>query len=194
MDRFRRTARRLEALLDPLLEAGVPVVGIEPSIVLCLRQEYPQELSRTATGHVRMIQEWLERDGLAALQRLRPSTGARGYRLAAHCTEKSAVPQAGAQWRRVFEAAGSSLEEVAVGCCGMAGTYGHQSEHQQNSRRLYELSWRAAVEQAGDHFLATGFSCRRQVERQGAQRPLHPIQALEAHFGIFSAEPTDRIS
>lgn len=175
LGRFGATARRMLTTLEPLLAAGIPILGIEPSIVLCLRQEYQLEAGRAA--QVQLIQEWLQEralDSITARAAGAPAT----YQLAPHCTEKTALPQVGGQWARVFAAAGLALEEVATGCCGMSGTYGHESEHQRESRALYAMSWQQPVREHGRRLLATGFSCRCQVERLEGVKPLHPLQVL----------------
>ena len=96
-----------------------------------------------------------------------------------HCTEKTALPATEKTWQQIFKQAGLQLDVIAVGCCGMAGTYGHELQNQANSRALYELSWQQHV-QAKDPrpLLITGFSCRSQVKRYEGQKPLHPLQAL----------------
>jgi Fe-S oxidoreductase len=61
----------------------------------------------------------------------------------------------------------------------MAGTYGHETEHLQNSIGIYNLSWpeKLAVNEQ-DKILATGYSCRSQVKRLSKFRPKHPIEVL----------------
>lgn len=75
----------------------------------------------------------------------------------------------------------------------MAGTYGHELTHLENSKGIYKLSWskHAALsnthndnEVAGDgdslapQILVTGYSCRSQVKRFEQYRPKHPIEVL----------------
>ena len=63
----------------------------------------------------------------------------------------------------------------------MAGTFGHETEHFEESLGVYNLSWKKNIPE--DHFLrekilVTGFSCRSQIKRFEGYRPLHPVQAL----------------
>src|SRR5690606_18217143 len=162
---FLLTWQRVLSSGAPLFHACIPVLGYEPSVVLCLRQEYRLELGEAAP--VQLIQEWLAEHALPALEAQAAAAAADqpAYRLAPHCTEKTALPEAASTWRRIFAAAGLQLDEVAVGCCGMAGTYGHEAEHQQESRQLYAMSWQQPVQEHGERLLATGFSCRCQAER-----------------------------
>ena len=98
-----------------------------------------------------------------------------------HCTEKTQVQLSQEQWQEVFKVFGLSLQLIPVGCCGMAGTYGHETEHFEESHGIYKLSWKNKI--PGDLFLrqnilVTGFSCRSQVKRFEGFRPLHPLQVL----------------
>ncbi len=71
------------------------------------------------------------------------------------------------------------LDVVAVGCCGMAGTYGHEAQNQHNSRALYDMSWQQPItDLQPEQILVTGFSCRSQVKRYEGRKPLHPLQQL----------------
>lgn len=188
LDRFRRTGQRVLTTLAPLFQAGIPVLGVEPSVVLCLRQEYRLELGEAAP--VQLIQEWLAEHALPALEAQAAAAAADqpAYRLAPHCTEKTALPEAASTWRRIFAAAGLQLDEVAVGCCGMAGTYGHEAEHQQESRQLYAMSWQQPVQEHGERLLATGFSCRCQAERLDGARLRHPLEILAAQLPLHGTD------
>ncbi len=71
------------------------------------------------------------------------------------------------------------LENVTVGCCGMAGTYGHETKNLENSLGIYQLSWQQALQKLPlQRCLATGYSCRSQVKRVEGSPLRHPLQAL----------------
>ena len=80
----------------------------------------------------------------------------------------------------MFGALGVPLEIVKSGCCGMCGVYGHEVAHKQDSLGIFELSWKRKIDPARDQgrVLATGHSCRTQVERSLGFTPRHPAQAL----------------
>ena len=68
---------------------------------------------------------------------------------------------------------------MAVGCCGMAGTYGHDAGNLEDSKRIYSLSWETEIAKRDrTKCLATGYSCRSQVKRIEGQTLKHPVQAL----------------
>ncbi|WP_124607546.1 (Fe-S)-binding protein [Burkholderia sp. Bp9142] len=76
----------------------------------------------------------------------------------AHCTERACAPGAVRAWQEVFEFFGATLEEVKAGCCGMAGTFGHETEHREQSERIYKQSWKGVVEddRTCPHFCGRG--------------------------------------
>ena len=88
--------------------------------------------------------------------------------------------------------AGQSLEIASVGCCGMAGTYGHEKANLATSKTIYAQSWQAKVESAGDdggEILVTGYSCRSQVKRLSGRAMRHPVSALRAILASDAVPP-----
>jgi len=75
---------------------------------------------------------------------------------------------------------------LASGCCGMAGTYGHEARHRATSERIYALSWQEKVTAYGKQgrLLATGYSCRSQAKLIDGVRLQHPAQALLSHLQL----------
>ena len=90
----------------------------------------------------------------------------------------------------MFARAGLRLEAQASGCCGMSGTYGHEQRNLQTSQRIFSQSWAPllAAEPAPAEFLATGYSCRSQVERLQARRLRHPVEVLAQLYGAGCEE------
>ena len=101
-----------------------------------------------------------------------------GY-LFAHCTEKTKLPNAEKAWGEIFTHFGGLLTSVPVGCCGIAGTFGHESDKLQMSKDIYGLSWQPNLDKLPkDRCLVTGYSCRSQVKRFEGTITQHPLQAL----------------
>jgi FAD/FMN-containing dehydrogenase/Fe-S oxidoreductase len=173
---FGRVVARNAELLRRVGALGFPLVGIEPAVVLTYRDEYPKQLEREAGFRVWLLQEWLAEQKLAA----KVAPGAPGFRLLSHCTEQALVTRAPAMWAKVFGSLGIPLEIVKTGCCGMCGVYGHEVAHKQDSLGIFDLSWRGKIDPERDQgrTLATGHSCRTQVERALGFTPRHPAQAL----------------
>ncbi|MDN3639224.1 FAD-binding and (Fe-S)-binding domain-containing protein [Simiduia curdlanivorans] len=170
---FERAAQKNSAMLNALKQTGVPLVGLEPSMTLAYRAEYVKVMGADAPK-VELIQEWL-----AKADWTQTTDTPKAFKLLAHCTEKTNAAASIKDWLTVFTRAGHSLSVIEVGCCGMAGTYGHETRNRENSEKLFDLSWRNPVtENAPEILLATGFSCRSQTERLASIKLKHPVQAL----------------
>ena len=178
--RFSRLREKNEVLLAQAAASGLPLIGLDPAMTLVFRQEYLQDLEHRPTRTVLLPQEWLS--GYLVDHPPPRLSGDARYYLAAHCTEKTQLPESGGQWRRIFTAFGLTLESLATGCCGMAGSYGHEAEHVASSRGIYQLSWQEKVAGHADAVLATGYSCRCQVKRLAGRTLRHPVQVLLARL------------
>ena len=162
------------------------MVGMDASMVLCYRDEYAKTLGeKRGDFKVLLAHEWL----LSFINKeteLPPSLktnedNQQVFKLFTHCTEKTALVNSENEWLAIFEHFGLSLEKVSVGCCGMAGTYGHEKSNLDNSKGLFDLSWQPKlVELEQTQILATGFSCRSQVKRLTELKARHPVEAILA--------------
>lgn len=176
LKQFAATAATAAAFFNQLNQYQLPLLGLDASLVLVYRDEYVKALG-TERGEfqVLLLQEWLVQQSLPKVAQ------AQQFSLLAHCTEKTALPASEKHWQQIFMQMGLELKPVSVGCCGMAGTYGHEKQQLENSKALFELSWRAPVTLLGnEQLLVTGFSCRSQVKRLVGDKPRHPLQALLA--------------
>ena len=128
----------------------------------------------TNAPEVELIQEWL-----AKAQWEKTTDSPKHFKLLAHCTEKTNAAASIKDWQTIFTRAGHSLSIIEVGCCGMSGTYGHETRNRENSAKLFDLCWRQPVsENNPELLLATGFSCRSQTKRLAEIKLQHPTQAL----------------
>ncbi len=180
LQQFARTAARTAEFLNRVAGLGLPMIGVDPALVLCYRDEYREALGdKRGDFQVQLVHEWLS-DWLK--QRKREKTETRQgdvWYLFGHCTETTALPASTAQWSDIFAYFGARLENVSVGCCGMAGTYGHESRNLVHSQGIYDLSWQPALQRLPqERCLTTGYSCRSQVKRMEGRGLKHPLQAL----------------
>ncbi|KAK3606774.1 hypothetical protein CHS0354_018368 [Potamilus streckersoni] len=175
MYRFRGTARKNLEFMRRAAQSGLPVLFIEPSIMLTYREEYRKFLPGEDIPQVILLQEWLA--GLDYKRTAAKVSDEKVY-LMLHCTEKTSVLNAGSLWQTCFSKFGIQAEIVPSGCCGMAGVFGHETEHYEASKEIYELSWQKKVQQYGAQLLVSGYSCRSQVKRFSGFRPQHPAQYL----------------
>ena len=173
---FAKTANTAADFLNQLNDLDLPLIGVDPSMVLCYRDEYTKVLG-AARGDfkVHLVHEWLLQLELPKVTQGKTQN----YALFGHCSEKTALPASEKQWQQIFQKAGLNLSAVSVGCCGMAGTFGHEASHIEESTGIYKLSWQQAVSQyQPEQIIATGYSCRSQVARFEAFKPKHPLQIL----------------
>ncbi|MCK5818921.1 MAG: FAD-binding oxidoreductase [Psychromonas sp.] len=176
LDKFAKTAKNAAAFLNEIAQLEIPLIGTDPAMVLCYRDEYKQALG-AARGKfkVQLFQEWLcvNLKGNPKLPLSDP------FYLFAHCTEKTAEPSYSNDWATIFNHFGAKLIDVVVGCCGMAGTYGHDAQKVGESKQIYNLSWQEEINKREfTQCLATGYSCRSQVKRIENRSLKHPVQAL----------------
>lgn len=143
--KFQAVVARNADLLRKVGALGLPMVGIEPAVVLTYRDEYPKELGGEAGFTVLLLQEWLAEQKLPARAASPP-----GFRLLSHCTEQALVTKAPALWAKAFAALGVPLEVVKAGCCGMCGVYGHEVAHKEDSLGIFELSWKKKIDPERD--------------------------------------------
>jgi FAD/FMN-containing dehydrogenase/Fe-S oxidoreductase len=176
----RRHMRANLATLLPLVRAGIPIVGCEPSCLLTFRDEVPDLLpgadaAALAAGAF-LIDEFLDRHiqrhGWPLLRSERPAL------LHGHCHQKAIVGTRPAV--RVLEAAGFRVEEIDAGCCGMAGSFGFEREHYELSLAIGERRLLPAVRRAPPEteIVAMGVSCRQQIAHGAGRRARHLVEAL----------------
>ena len=179
--RFASTAKSSSEFLNQLATLDIPMLGMDASMVLCYRDEYTKTLGdKRGEFNVLLAHEWL----LSFIKQDQTfkndvDDSQQSFKLFSHCTEKTALVNSENEWSTIFNHFGLTLEKVNVGCCGMAGTYGHEKSNLDNSKGLFELSWQPKItELAPEQILATGFSCRSQVKRFTKVQARHPVEAL----------------
>ena len=177
LNRFASTAKDSADFLNQIHELDIPMIGLDPALVLCYRDEYQEILGQQRGNfNVMLVNEWLaDIDKPESLN----DTEQPEYTLFNHCTETTARPNSGKEWQKIFSDFGLSLKLASVGCCGMAGTYGHEVKNLERSKKLFDISWKQPIEsQIRDNILVTGFSCRSQVKRFTGFRSRHPVEVL----------------
>ena len=175
---FDKQAKKATKFYNQIADTGVELVGIDPAMTLVYRDEYKKSLGKDVRFKVKMIQEWLS-EKLPSLPTMRQLID-REFNLFNHCTEKSLSPIASDQWLKVFEHFGIKTKIAKVGCCGMSGSFGHESKHVETSKQIYGLSWKQKIKDCGiTSSMATGFSCRCQVKRMAGHTMKHPIEILD---------------
>jgi FAD/FMN-containing dehydrogenase/Fe-S oxidoreductase len=170
------------ACLAPFAEKEMPIVGLEPSCLLTLRDEYP-DLLRTAAAkkladNSFLFEEFVMRELGAGRMKIESRGKGQKVLLHGHCHQKALVGMAPTV--SMLRAAGFDVSEVDSGCCGMAGSFGFEKEHYDLSvtignRRLVPAVKAAA---ADVEIVAPGVSCRQQIDHLTGRRAKHPAELL----------------
>lgn len=181
-----RARRRLEQTLhtlQPAIDEGLPVVGLEPSCISVFRDELLNLLPEDSRARYLADNSWLLPDFLASRETLdwqpRPPRLEGQVLLHGHCHQKAFDGMDGT--RDLLGQLGLEVSAPDCGCCGMAGGFGFAAGNYEVSRRIGEAALFPAVNGAGaDSFIVSdGFSCREQIRRGTGREALHTAQLLD---------------
>jgi len=193
LDRAKGLAVANVEVLASYAERGLPIVGVEPSCILTFIDEVPQ-LVRTAAarriaGAVQMIESLLARRLESDPTALQRATSIGAIRYHGHCHQKALVGTDDAM--TVLRAlAGEAASEINSGCCGMAGSFGHEKGHYEVARAVGEQRLFPAVRDRGAAAMAvSGFSCRHQIAHHTGAEPRHVVELLADALDPFAGDP-----
>ena len=175
----RRATRH--AARSTLLAGDLPVIGLEPSCLLTLRDEYRSLLPGAETEA--LAEPRIAAQRVPGARKARPAAASR-CRPRRMCTATAirksfgAFPTALAMLKRIPELA---VTPIASSCCGMAGAFGYQAETQAESRAMAEAGLLPAVRNAAtdDIIVADGTSCRHQIRDLAGREAIHSVRLLE---------------
>lgn len=178
VDEARREARRLQAALRPALVAGTPIIGLEPSCILSLRDDHLKlglgEEAVALSRQVYLFEEFIAREHDRKRFTLELKQLPYGKTLVhGHCHQKAvgAMKSLRKVLRMIPE---FEFEFIEASCCGMAGSFGLEAEHADISMQMAELDLLPALRAAPDAtIIANGFSCRHQIREGVARQPMH---------------------
>jgi len=185
VDKARHEAKRTLDALAARVAAGIPVVGLEPSCLLTLRDEFPAILPGTeATAlakRAQLFEEFVdgERNAGRFELKLAPMEG-RSALLHGHCHQK-AFDAIGAAAKALQLIPGLTVETFDSTCCGMAGSFGYEAEHYEMSLKIGELGVLPKMRAAPAETLlaANGTSCRHQIADTVGREARHVVRILD---------------
>jgi FAD/FMN-containing dehydrogenase/Fe-S oxidoreductase len=182
IDEAKRQAQRMLDVLGAAAARGVPIVGLEPSCLFSLRDEYSVLLKGTETlaRNSFLFEEFLaQRPGRLAFAETR-----REVLLHGHCHQKAfdAMPAVNKVLGMV---PGLSVKTIETSCCGMAGSFGYETEHVEVSRSMAEMTLLPAVRNAPQAtVVADGTSCRHQIAEGAGREAIHVARLLESALKV----------
>jgi FAD/FMN-containing dehydrogenase/Fe-S oxidoreductase len=192
LDRAQALLLDILDALAPEIEAGIPVVGLEPSCVAVFRDEllnlFPSdERAQKLSQQTYLLSEFLEKRA----PEFRPPAFPRKALLHGHCHHKSIVKMTDEE--SLLRRLGVDFASPAPGCCGMAGSFGFEDDKYDVSMAVGELELLPAVRAAEPETLiiADGFSCREQIAQGSGRHALHLAEVIQMALQgeLKAAEP-----
>jgi FAD/FMN-containing dehydrogenase/Fe-S oxidoreductase len=182
VEEARSEAKRVLDALTPWLAHGIPIIGLEPSCLFTLRDEYGVLLPGTEalSKNALLFEEFLANESTAGRLDLKLKAIASEALLHGHCHQKAFAAMGSVEQvlRLVPELKVATIESS---CCGMAGSFGYEAEHYDISMKMGEAGLLPAVRAATADTLvvADGTSCRHQIEHGAQRKAQHVARVLE---------------
>ncbi len=183
LDEARAKARKVLARYLPLVEDGCQIVGLEPSCILTFRDELPGLLpgpeARKLAAAALTLDEFLDQLLQAGKLKLNWNKQPAKVLLHGHCHQKAQVGT-GPTLNVLRAVSGFEVSEIDSGCCGMAGTFGYETEHYEFSLAVGEQRLFPAIRASSPDtiIVADGLSCRAQIEHGTGRKARHLAEVL----------------
>ena len=195
VDHARTELDRLVTTYAPFALRGVPIVGLEPSCLLTLRDELlslrSDETAKSISALALLFEEFLVREAEAGRLQLPLGPVADRALVHGHCHQKSfGAFKSVEQVLRLIP--GLNVETIESSCCGMAGAFGYGADTYQASMDMAELSLLPAVRRADAAALivADGTSCRHQIKDGAGRSAVHVARVLAMSLDSARSNPT----
>lgn len=173
-------AHRLLKELNPYVKMGYQIIGLEPSCLYTILDDYPDLIaSAKLTGACRTMDQFLAERLSVGEWTLQLSEEAVEVYLHGHCYQKALEGMLSTRQVLAYMP-GVKITEIDSGCCGMAGSFGYEAEHYEFSLQIAEQKLFPALRQMppGAVVIANGMSCRSQILQGTDHRPKHLVQFL----------------
>ena len=186
VDQARQRMGALVHALEPLAQAGIAIIGLEPSCLLTLRDEALAmglgPSAHTVAAKAVLLEEFIATEAKTGRFGIAFKPSAKPVLVHGHCHQK-AFDTVGALMQVLALVPGTQARLIETSCCGMAGAFGYQARHYATSMQMAELSLLPAVRKDENAWvIADGTSCRHQIQ-DGAQREAtHLAILLAAHL------------
>jgi len=167
---------------------GTPILGLEPSCLLTLADEWPELVptpqARKVADASFLADGWLASQIHAGNCRLDLGRLSGSCMVHGHCHQK-ALQGAGGSEATLKLIPGLDVKLLDTGCCGMAGSFGYELGHFDVSAKVAELDLLPALRAAPDAYIAApGTSCRHQIRDLAGRQARHPLEVIEASMDL----------
>ncbi len=187
LDKAKSIANQNVSLLKDIISDDTPLIGIEPSAILCFRDEYPEivedklkDIATTMSRNCLMFDEFFCREiENKNINSDSFTTSPLAMRLHGHCQQKS-IASTSSTLRMLSFPKNYKITEIPSGCCGMAGAFGYEKEHYQLSVSIANLVLVPEINKTDikTQIVATGTSCRTQIKDCTNRVASHPIEIM----------------
>lgn len=172
--------------LQPFANTKTPILGIEPSAILSIRDEYKRMVDNidaldALIPLTQLIEEFLAKEiAKGVITKADFTTAKKTVKVHTHCHQKALSNQ-----KVTFDALNLpenyTVTIIASGCCGMAGSFGYEKEHYDLSMQVGSLKLFPAINKAAHDVIiaANGTSCRHQIYDGTRRKALHPVTILK---------------
>ena len=184
VDQARKQLSQIMASLKDEIEAGVPIVGLEPACVSVFKDELLNLFPDDPAAKKLAAQVVYFSDFLNSMKTPVGSPSKLRALVHGHCHHKAVIGMAGEM--ELLKKLGIEATAVDSGCCGMAGSVGFRPETYEVSVKAAELALLPAVRNAkpDEMIVTSGFSCREQVDQLSVRTGIHVAQAAARALGL----------
>jgi FAD/FMN-containing dehydrogenase/Fe-S oxidoreductase len=180
LERAKKYLNRILDRMEPAIDAGTPMVVLEPSCCSVFRDELhglmpDSSLARQLRDNTFTLSEFLQKK----VKDFRPPKIDRKALVQGHCHHKAIMRLHDEE--AVMKGLGLDFEVLDSGCCGMAGSFGYEADKYEISVKCGERALLPAVRRAGlsTIIIADGFSCREQIAQQTNRQALHVAEVMQ---------------
>ena len=182
LNQAEKNAKSIVKKLFPLTQKGIKIIGVEPSCISALKEDYPSLLNNSkeaisVSKNSMLLQEFLLEKKENYINDLNPING--NISIQIHCHER-AMKKSDTATKVLEFIPNSKVTEIPSGCCGMAGSFGYEKEHFDISKKIANERLLPFVNNlnSNDYIVTTGVSCRHQILDFTDKTPLHFAEIL----------------
>jgi FAD/FMN-containing dehydrogenase/Fe-S oxidoreductase len=184
LPKAKKHAQKVIQRLLPIAKQSIPIVGLEPSCLLTIVDDYegliPSADVKLVAKHCVLLDEFIA-SNLESLPPVKKETSL-DIHYHVHCYQKAL--QGGIHTQKILSSLPMVSSEIPSGCCGMAGSFGYEKEHYETSMKIGELTLFPYLRKmkVNSAVIANGFSCRQQIHHGTDMTALHLSELLNSMY------------
>jgi FAD/FMN-containing dehydrogenase/Fe-S oxidoreductase len=178
LDEAKQQLREILETLRPAVDAGVPLVGLEPACTAVFRDEMLNLFPNDPVATQLAKQTWMLSEFLVRQARYSPPPLRRKALVHGHCHQKAIFGMADEV--ALLQSMGVDFDLLDSGCCGMSGSFGFDKEKAELSMKIGELVLLPEVRATADDtiVITNGYSCREQIAQGADRQAMHLAEVI----------------